>query len=89
VRADGLEWETPESQIVLEWSASKNPFRGEFIRLTIAPKANQQRAIGETTAANANRAAVKKFVGADHVVKADGDVKIVDVPMVDQGERGY
>lgn len=89
VRADGLEWETPESQVTLEWSASKNPFRGEFIRLTVAPKVSQQRAIGETTTANANRAAVKKFVGADHVVKADGDVKIVDVPMVDQGERGY
>lgn len=90
VRADGLEWESGGNQVVLEWSVTKNPFRAEFVRLTIQPKVVQVRAIGQSASPlNANRAAVKKFFGPEHIVRADGDVKILDVPMVDQGERGY
>jgi Peptidase_C39 like family len=95
VRTEGLEWILGGTQVVLEWSAKKTsstggPFRAEFIRMTVQPKVTQQRAIGDTTSGTyMNRAAVKKFSGPEHVVRADGDVKILDVPMVDQGSRGY
>jgi len=89
VRADGVEWVHGPSKLVLEWSATKNPFRAEFLRLIVRPNVEEKRAIGEVTSGNANRQAVKKFSGPEHVVKENGDVKIVDIPMVDQGERGY
>lgn len=89
VRADGVEWVYGPSKLVLEWSATKNPFRAEFLRLIIRPNVEEKRAIGEVQTGNTNRAAVKKFSGLEHVVKENGDVKIPDVPMVDQGERGY
>jgi hypothetical protein len=37
-----------------------------------------------------SRELLKRFVGRDHVERlAGGDVKLKDVPMVDQGEKGY
>lgn len=89
VRADGVEWVHGPTKLILEWSASKNPFRAEFLRLIIRPNVEEKRAIGEVQTGNTNRAAVKKFSGLEHVVKENGDVKIPDIPMVDQGERGY
>ena len=95
VRAEGRSWDTPGGQYLLEWSVTKEsrarsiPFRAEFIRLTIAPAGTAQAAIGAVQPTNSSRAAVKKFVGRDHVEKTATSAKIKDLPMVDQGQKGY
>jgi len=95
VKAEGLVWDTPSAKYVMEWSVTKEsktkmiPFRAEFVRLNILPPGAEERAIG-SEGAGGSRQAVKKFVGRDHIVRvAGGDVKLKDVPMVDQGQKGY
>jgi hypothetical protein len=92
VKADGGFWKTDKAHYLLEYSFTKEvktrdiPFRAEFIRLEISPP---QKAAGLlTTATNAQRS---KFTGAMHVKRdtATGDVWLGDVPMVDQGQKGY
>ena len=94
VKANGRIWEAGGTRYLLEWSAIKGshvraiPFRAEFLRLTIGPKASAPVPIG--TAPATSRDIVKRFVGRDHVERvAGGDVKLKDLPMVDQGEKGY
>lgn len=96
VRAEGRLWTAQGTEHLLEWSATKEsrsrgiPYRAEFIRLTIRPEDTTPRAIGSATPANASREAVKRFVGRDHVERQpDGTVWLKDVPMVDQGQKGY
>ena len=96
VKAEGRIWEANATEYLLEWSVTKEsrtksiPFRAEFIRLTIRPKSTAVRAIGATVPANASREAVRRFVGRDHIERLpDGTVWIKDVPMVDQGQKGY
>lgn len=88
VRADGVTWTTPDTVWLLEYSCSRSPFRAEFVRLQITPKFK-----GGMLAASfeASRKAEASFQGASHVSRdaASGDVAIKDVPMVDQGEKGY
>ncbi len=95
VRAEGLVWDTAAAKYLLEWSATKEsktkmiPFRAEFVRLNLLPSGGEEPAIGAVAPGNA-RQAVKGFVGRDHVTKAaGGDVRLKDVPMVDQGQKGY
>ncbi len=95
VRAEGLVWDAATAKYVLEWSATKEsrtkmiPFRAEFARLNILPPGGGEPAIGATAQATA-RQVVKSFLGRDHVARAaGGDVKLKDVPMVDQGQKGY
>ncbi|MEI6349597.1 MAG: cysteine peptidase family C39 domain-containing protein [Verrucomicrobiota bacterium] len=94
VRAEGLTWETEKSTYLLEYSATRDltpsgiPFRAEFIRLRIAPRAKPKSLFEDS------RAESKKpdpFRGPSHVVtdSVSGDVSIKDIPMVDQGEKGY
>ncbi len=96
VKAEGRAWELDTTEYLLEWSATKEsrakgvPFRAEFIRLTIHRKNTAVRAIGATVSTNASREAVKRFVGRDHIERLpDGTVWLRDVPMVDQGQKGY
>jgi hypothetical protein len=96
VRAEGLVWDTASAKYVLEWSVTKEsktkmiPFRAEFVRLNIQPPGSDDRPIGATAEARGSRQAVKKFVGRDHIERSgNGDVKLKDVPMVDQGQKGY
>ena len=95
VKADGYVWDSDTTHFVLEWSATKEskvrqiPFRAEFVRLTIQPKNTTVRAIGAAAGSGGSRDAVKKFVGASHVEKFPGGAKLKDVPMVDQGQKGY
>lgn len=94
VRAEGLVWDAATAKYVLEWSATKEsrtkmiPFRAEFVRLNLLPPGAEEQAIGAAGPASA-RQIVKSFVGRDHVARAAGDVKLKDVPMVDQGQKGY
>lgn len=94
VKREGLVWTNAESDFILEWSATKEskskglPFRGEFVRLTVRPKSAVP-PIGEAKNANANKAAVKAFDGRKHVVRRGSETKLDQVPMVDQGKKGY
>jgi hypothetical protein len=94
VKAEGRIWETDQTRYLLEWSATKGshlkaiPFRAEFIRLAIRPSVSAPLPVGAVPVTS--RDLVKRFVGRDHVERlAGGDVKLKDVPMVDQGEKGY
>ena len=95
VKAEGRIWEAGRTRYLLEWSATKSsyvksiPFRAQFIRLTIGPGGTASAAIGAAPAAT-SRDLVKQFDGRDHIERlAGGDVKLKDLPMVDQGEKGY
>ena len=94
VKADGRIWDTGQTRYLLEWSVTNGshvkgiPFRAEFIRLAISPGVTAPAAIG--AASVTSRDLVKRFVGRDHVKGfAGGDVKLGNVPMVDQGQKGY
>lgn len=90
VKAEGLIWETPSARYLLEYSFTKKsrdiPFRAEFIRLEITPPARPVSLLAATTAPGKT-----KFTGETHVKRdtVSGDVFIHDVPMVDQGQKGY
>jgi len=93
VKADGLLWPTPQARYLLEYSKTKAvktrdiPFRAEFVRLEITgPEKKLGLLAGATTTTQ-----TAKFSGPTHVKKdaTSGDVWIGDVPMVDQGQKGY
>ncbi len=92
VHAEGVVWQTPAAQYLLEYSFTKEvksrniPFRAEFVRLTVTPP--QQ---AKSLLASVSQPAATKFNGPSHVKKdlTSGDVVIPDVPMVDQGQKGY
>jgi hypothetical protein len=92
VKADGFLWQTPSARYVLEYSFTRGlkpgepSFRAEFIRLSIAPPTKTVSLL--ESAANMDRA---KFSGMMHVKRdpTTGDVWLADVPMVDQGRKGY
>ena len=90
VKAAGLVWKTDLSQFLLESSVTKaggNQFRAEFVRLTVTPPEKQQSLL---EASQASSHAPEKFNGPAHVQKdPGGDVWIRDIPMVDQGKKGY
>lgn len=94
VKAEGIIWNTAKSQYLLEYSFTKakapdSDFRAEFIRLEVRP---QKEKLGLVAAALASSAAAKgNFNGAAHVKRdaTSGDVWLHDVPMVDQGQKGY
>jgi hypothetical protein len=92
VKAEGLIWQTDKARYLLEYSFTREvksrdiPFRAEFVRLEITPPEKKVSLL--QSAANQPRA---KFNGALHVKRdpASGDVWLPDVPMVDQGQKGY
>ena len=92
VKAEGLVWQTPKALYTLEYSFTREmksrdiPFRAEFVRLDIA---GPQKNVG--LLASAANVAHAKFSGPMHIKRdaAGGDVWIGDVPMVDQGQKGY
>ena len=92
VRAERLIWVNKQSQYVLEFSKTKADkargmaFRAEFIRLTVTAPAEKLGLLE-----GASRPQPKKFFGQSHLKKNgdSGDVWIADIPMVDQGAKGY
>ncbi len=92
VQAEGLLWVTPASRYLLEYSKTKAvktrdiAFRAEFVRLAITGPEKKLSLLA--SAANLQRA---QFSGPLHVQRnaTTGDVWIGDVPMVDQGRKGY
>lgn len=93
VKAEGVEWVVDGSTYTMEWSITKESrtkFRPEFIRLTVAPTPARRPIGSATPSTSSQRQATKKFVGREHVERLpDGDVRLKDVPMVDQGQKGY
>lgn len=96
VAAEGFVWMKPPSAYLLEYSYQREvksrdiPFRAEFIRLRVANVG----AGGRSTAAVATAAGAAAPVGRSSLVgnvkrEANGDVVIANVPMVDQGPKGY
>ncbi len=92
VKAERLIWVNSQSQYLLEFSKTKAEkargitFRAEFIRLTVtAPEKKLGLLEG------ASKPQPEKFFGQRHVKKNgdSGDVWISDIPMVDQGAKGY
>lgn len=94
VKADGYIWSAPAAHYLLECSFTEEsktkgiPFRAEFVRLEIKPP--EAKVTGLTFAPIAMSGG-KRFTPTAHVRKdfASGDVLIPDVPMVDQGQKGY
>ena len=92
VKAEGLQWQTDKGRYLLEYSFTKEvktrsiPFRAEFVRLEITPPEHKASLL--TSATNITRA---KFTGLMHVKRdnAGGDTWLFDVPMIDQGQKGY
>ncbi|MDD5348733.1 MAG: C39 family peptidase [Chthoniobacteraceae bacterium] len=93
VRADGVTWTTPRVVYLLEYSCTHTPeipFRAEFVRLRISPGVDKSKGF-LAASFEATKKAAAPFRGTDHVTRdvASGDVVIKDVPMVDQGQKGY
>ena len=94
VKAEGIIWSAPSAHYLLEYSFTKElktmniPFRAEFVRLDIKPPEVKTTGL---TFAPITGSGGKRFSGPAHVKKdiASGDVFIPDVPMVDQGQKGY
>ena len=92
VKAEGLIWSTPKAHYTVEYSFIREvksrdiPFRAEFVRLIAAPP---EKAVGLLASATGGTRA--KFAGSTHVKRdlTSGDVWVGDVPMVDQGQKGY
>ena len=92
VKAEGLQWQTPQARYLLEYSFTREvktrdiPYRAEFIRLSITPP---ERSVG--LLASAANMARSRFSGVAHVQRdlVNGDVFLRDIPMVDQGDKGY
>lgn len=92
VKAEGLLWRTDAALFTLEYSFTKEmktrgiPFRAEFVRLQITPPPK-----GVAALMSAGSASLPRFDSAAHIQRdaIGGDVFIRDVPMVDQGQKGY
>lgn len=100
-KAERRMWIGKETLAQLEYSGGKEKirdpysgrertgknFQGEFIRLRMLPKPNSAIGINASTggAVNVKRADLAKAVVRD----PSGDVFIPNIPMVDQGDKGY
>ena len=94
VAAEGFVWMASPSAYLLEYSYQREmksrgiPFRAEFIRLRIANVGIGSRgALAATTSAAAPVS--RSGLPANVKREANGDVVIANVPMVDQGPKGY
>lgn len=90
IRTSRYRWETSETLAQLEYSSSRNPdrsFQAEFVRLRLLPRPRSLIG-GNAALVNAGRvraADLPKRLKRDE----NGDVFIPNLPMVDQGEKGY
>lgn len=87
-KAERIRWESAETMAQLEHSSTKSRelgFQPEFIRVRLAPRTKM--AVG---AVAGNTAKVSQDQLIKRVIKTpSGDVYVGDVPMVDQGDKGY
>jgi hypothetical protein len=90
VKVAGFRWENAGTVALLEFNhmPRTGKAQAEFLRLRVAsPKAPDwtmgNKAIGQSSATVSRASLVK------NVTKKDGDVFVANVPMVDQGQKGY
>ena len=93
-----MAWQKPPTHLELEWSSTKQQivkgkqvdYRAEFIRLKLLPFPGSNAApahVATSTAPKAGRTAAELKT---HVrTEENGDVFVGNVPMVDQGDKGY
>ncbi|MDQ2867835.1 MAG: hypothetical protein M3R59_05400, partial [Verrucomicrobiota bacterium] len=103
VQSQGLIWATPASRFLLEWSdtpANQSKliaYRAEFIRLRVTPQSQRPKTFFEEQreksmlAAGASQARTVRAaeLPARVLREPDGTECIPDIPMVDQGAKGY
>ncbi len=90
-------WRTPSGFVLLsvgltEEKGKKNVFRGEYIRVAVRPMdaAAAARPLGPQPERNeAKITAGRADLGANVKREADGLVYVDNIPMVDQGDKGY
>jgi hypothetical protein len=103
VSSSGLVWATSKSRYLLEWSDTPadsgraTAYRAEFVRLRITPQGEQpktfleQQRVQSSLAAGASQP--KTVHAADLprrlVRESDGGEVLPNIPMVDQGRKGY
>ncbi|MEY4482838.1 MAG: hypothetical protein RL693_290 [Verrucomicrobiota bacterium] len=94
VKAVGLMWMKAPTAYLLESSYQKEvksrgeEFRPEFIRLRVAQIPKQQGLLAANTTSG-NQPVSKTSLSANISRESNGDVVIKNVPMVDQGPKGY
>ena len=96
VKATGFSWSKAPSVYLLEYSAQKDAkatgvqFRPEFVRLRVTPLPKQL-GLGSlaATTPSAGQRVSKTLLTANLTRDPGGDVFIKNVPMVDQGPKGY
>ncbi|MDQ2919639.1 MAG: C39 family peptidase [Verrucomicrobiota bacterium] len=103
VQSHGLVWVTPASRFLLEWSDTPAnrvqgiDYRAEFIRLRVTPQRDQPRTFVDQVRAQsmlAAGAAQPKTVHASDlparlIKEKDGSEWLPNIPMVNQGRKGY
>lgn len=96
VAAEGFVWMKAPSAYLLEYSYQREmksrdiPFRAEFIRLRVANVGAGGRNAMASTSTAGSAAPVGRSTLVNNVKReANGDVVIANVPMVDQGPKGY
>lgn len=89
VHTDSAVWAGPDATYRLDWNnIKKGSKRPEFLNLQILPAGKIAGIVKAAAERNADPSAT--FKAADHLEStADGDKWIKDVPMVDQGKKGY
>lgn len=91
VKAIGFLWNKPPSAYLLEYSYQKKmpdkEFRAEFIRLRVAPI--PKRALLGSSSTTGNKPVAKASLTSNLTKESNGDIFIKNVPMVDQGPKGY
>ena len=96
VAAEGLVWMKAPSAYLLEYSYQREiksraiPFRAEFIRLRVANVgAGARNAVAATSTAGSTTPVGRSSLVSNVKREESGDVVIANVPMVDQGPKGY
>ncbi len=96
VAAEGFVWMKAPSAYLLEYSyqremKSRNiPFRAEFIRLRVANVGvGARNAVAATSTAGTTAPVGRSSLVNNVKREANGDVVLANVPMVDQGPKGY
>lgn len=95
VAAEGYVWVKPPTAYLLEYSFQREvksrdlPFRPEFIRLLMAPVPKTGATTGGTPVAAKTTTVTKDSLATNLKREENGDVLIANVPMVDQGPKGY
>ncbi|MBB5038176.1 C39 family peptidase [Prosthecobacter dejongeii] len=95
VAAEGYVWVKPPTAYLLEYSFQREvksrdlPFRPEFIRLLMAPVPKTGTTPGGGAVAAKASSVTKDSLATNLKREENGDVVIANVPMVDQGPKGY